>query len=135
MTKPLKCAAAPCKSCPYRRDTPSGVWEAHEYDKLPAFDGEIAAQAFRGAFGVFMCHQRDGCLCAGWVATHGAHNLLALRLGVEKIDPSVWDYRCPVPVFGSGQEAADHGKRDIDRPGESATRMVNRLAKKIGDTP
>jgi hypothetical protein len=132
----LSCAAAPCKSCPYRQDAPSGLWAAHEYDKLPAYDGAIVEQAFSGATGVFLCHQRDGHLCAGWIATHGADNLLAIRMlpiTGGSLDPSVWDYESPVPVFASGQEACEHGKRDIEEPGNAAQRMMTRLMRKIGE--
>jgi hypothetical protein len=130
MTEPLQVAAAPCKSCPYRRDVPSGVWAREEYDKLPRYDGEIFEQAMQGASALFHCHQRDGRLCAGWVATHGADNLLAMRLNASRVEPSVWEYRSPCPVFASGREAADHGKRSIRHPGADARRVIARLEAK-----
>jgi hypothetical protein len=40
----LTCAARPCASCPYRKDVPSGIWAAHEYTKLLAYDGDILDQ-------------------------------------------------------------------------------------------
>lgn len=132
----LTCAKAPCKSCPYRKDVPSGVWAEHEYDKLPAYDGAIAEQAMKHAVGLFMCHQQDGHLCAGWVGAHGPGNLLAIRLaafyeiGDNVLDDSVFEYTSPVPLFKSGAEAAAHGKRAIERPGPRARRTVERLAKK-----
>ena len=128
MSKLLKCAASPCKSCPYRRDAPVGLWAPHEYEKLPGYDGDIPDQLMAGAHGRFDCHQRDGNLCAGWVSTHGAGNLLALRLQADKVDPSVWDYQSPVPVFSTGQEAHDHG---VGEPDARASRMMKRLVKKI----
>jgi len=132
----ITCAKAPCKSCPYRRDVPSGVWAAAEYDKLPAYDGEIVEQVINGkAGGLFYCHQNDGKLCAGWLATHGPHNLLAMRLasffgtGRVALDPALWTYRSPVPVFKTGAQAAAHGKRAINRPGAKARGVVARLMK------
>ena len=127
-----RCAKAPCKSCPYRRDVPSGVWAAAEYERLPDYDGEIIEQLMKGATGLFGCHQANGDLCAGWVATHGPHNLVALRLHADKVHRSVWDYESPVPVFASGQEACDHGKAKIDEPDEGAKRVVKRLMRKRG---
>jgi hypothetical protein len=124
----FSCAKAPCKSCPYRRDVPSGVWDQSEYDKLPAYDGEIIDQLNAGATGLFMCHQQDGRLCAGWVGCHGASNLLAARLSASKIYPTVWSYRTSVRLFASGAEAAAHGKRAIRRPGTKALRTIVRLA-------
>jgi hypothetical protein len=123
-----KCAARPCASCPYRQDVPSGIWSEHEYDKLPAYDGEMAVQAVNGGFSAFMCHQRNGNLCAGWVATHGANNLLALRL--QAVDASVFEYTTDVPVFSSGIEARAHGLRDIAKPGKKARRLMAKLLEK-----
>lgn len=127
-----RCATAPCKSCPYRRDVPSGVWHESEYEKLPAYDGELIDQITNGGTGLFMCHQRDGHLCAGWVGCHGAENLFALRLPIYNIDPSVWSYASPVPLFASGVEAYVHGMKDIDDPGPAANRVMNRLLAKAG---
>lgn len=133
MGKRLECAKAPCKSCPYRKDVPSGVWAAHEYDKLPAYDGEIFEQVLKGAVGVFMCHQNDGKLCAGWVGAHGASNLLAMRLASfadnPPIAPEVWEYKSPVSLFESGQAARAHGRRHIRRPKADAKRAIARLVR------
>jgi hypothetical protein len=126
----LTCAARPCASCPYRKDAPSGLWAAHEYDKLLAYDGEIGEQVMAGAWGVFLCHQRDGHLCAGWVAGHGPHNLLALRVD-DEVDPSVFDYTTDTAVFASGAEARAHGLRDIDQPGAKAQRLMGKLEHKL----
>jgi hypothetical protein len=124
------CAKAPCKSCPYRKDVPSGVWAASEYDKLPLYDGTIIEQIIGGGSALFMCHQNDGKLCAGWVAAHGPENLVALRLHRDKVDPSVFDYKSPVPVFGSGEAASKHGKRSIRRPGKNAQKTIVRLLRR-----
>ncbi len=127
----LDCAKAPCKSCPYRQDVPSGVWSADEYEKLPAFDGDIGDQLAKGGTTLFMCHRKDGKLCAGWIGTHGADNLFAMRLNGARVRPAVWDYKSPVPLFLSGQAACDHGKRDIDAVGPAADRMIRRLLRSL----
>ena len=120
-----KPAKQPCGSCPYRRDVPSGLWSPEEYAKLPAYDG----QTWEQPTSLFMCHQRDGCLCAGWLACHDTDHLLALRL--HCVDPSAFGYVSPVPVFGSGAEAAAHGSADIDAPGIAARRMIVGLERRI----
>lgn len=130
MAKPLAPPPKPCGSCPYRRDVPSGLWHQEEYDKLPRYDGEIVDQMMKGAVGVFMCHQRDGNLCGGWLACHGPDNLLALRLTRDPIDPKVWEYQTDVPVFASGAEAREHGIRDIAEPGAKAVKMIDGLVRK-----
>ena len=122
-------APAPCGSCPYRRDVPSGVWAREEYEKLPRYDGPTWAQDP----GVFMCHRQDGRLCAGWVACHDRGELLAIRLGAASgsIRPEdveeILGYETSVPVFASGAEAAEHGLRDLLDPGDEARRLVRKL--------
>lgn len=122
------CAKAPCKSCPYRRDVPSGIWAAGEYAKLPFYDGSMLDQ-MEGGRALFMCHQNDGHLCAGWVGCHGPDSLLALRLNA--VDASVWSYVSPVRLFRSGAQAAAHGMRAIHRPGMRARAMIARLARAL----
>jgi hypothetical protein len=122
-----RAARAPCGSCPYRRDVPSGLWHRDDYDKLPHYDGETWEQAPN----LFMCHQRDGCLCAGWLACHDPAELLALRLHSREIDPSVFDYKTDVPVFASGAEAREHGIREISRPGPRASKLIAGLSRKL----
>lgn len=133
MTEKLPAPAkAPCKSCPYRTDVPSGVWHADEYAKLPQYDGDMGEQVMKGGHALFMCHQRDGCLCAGWVGTHGPHELIALRL--HRVAPETFDFVSPVPLFASGAEACAHGMKEIDAPGAKANRVMARLQRQHGLT-
>lgn len=115
----LTAPAKPCGSCPYRRDVPSGIWHRHEYDKLPQYDG----QTWEQSPALFLCHQRDGQLCSGWLACHGPQELLALRMA-RNVDPSVYDYQTDVPVFASGAAARKHGIKEIERPGTKASKMI-----------
>jgi hypothetical protein len=130
--KPLIVAKVPCGSCPYRKDVPSGIWARSEYDKLSLYDGPTWAQHHA----LFLCHQRDGCLCAGWLACHDPGELLALRLhsrtGSTRIDPAVYDYKTNVPVFASGAEARAHGIKDIRRPKLKARKMILGVLHTIG---
>ena len=124
MTEVLKAPPVPCGSCPYRKDVPSGIWERCEYDKLPGYDGPTWAQSPT----IFLCHQRDGCLCGGWLACHGTQELLALRFP-RNIDPSVYGYQTDVPVFSSGAAARKHGIKAITRPGKKARKMMSGLSR------
>lgn len=133
-TKLLTCAKAPCKSCPYRRDVPSGIWHPSEYRKLRKYDGDIIDQLTNGAIALFDCHQKDGRLCAGWIGAHGAHNLLAVSLNWRKLAKSVFAYTSPIPLFATGREAARHGMRDIRKPDAPARRMIDRLLVKARRT-
>ena len=115
----------PCVSCPYRCDVPSGVWAEEEYDKLPSYDGDTGEQSVA----VFMCHQKDNTVCAGWLGHRDAGDLLAVRIGVltGQLPVEVFDYRTRVPLFASGAEAAEHGRRDIEDPGPAARRLIDKM--------
>ena len=116
----------PCSSCPYRRDVPSGVWATHEYEKLRAYDEPTYNQPAAS----FACHATPEHYCHGWAVVHEnrgrEHALLALRIW-----PPVAEIPEPaVPLFASGNEAADHGQADIEEPSEEADETVERLLRK-----
>lgn len=127
-------APRPCVSCPYRLDVPSGLWDREEYEKLPDYDAETGYQPPS----VFMCHQQDGRLCAGWCGTHDMVHSLSLRLASSagKIDDddidAILDYETEVPLFRSGLAACLNGLAEIDAPGEDAQRLARKLARKLG---
>lgn len=122
-------AARPCGSCPYRRDVSAGLWHPEEYAKLEAYDQDTGSQPP----GVFLCHQQDGRMCAGWVGVHG-YELLALRIWAHDQSPEtideVLDYETDVALFSTGQEAAEHGLSGVEAPNEKAQRQIDRLAAK-----
>lgn len=130
----------PCASCPYRKDAPSGVWAASEYEKLPRYDADAQPVP---AMNLFLCHQTDrgddSRLCGGWVATHGGADLLAVRIAAMQgtITPdtyeAVCDYTTDVPVFESGAAAAAHGIRDIDNPDSAATTAITKISSRRTD--
>lgn len=134
-------AAAPCGTCPYRTDVPSGVWDPTEYAKLPAYDEPTLQQPT----GLFLCHQVDGRICAGWAGCHDMTQSLGVRLAAihGKISTddvrALYDYTSPVPLFTSGQEAADHGLADVEHPSPFALRASNKILgrrrAKRGSTP
>lgn len=117
--------SAPCSACPYRRDVASGVWGHHEYEKLREYDRPTGEQPFEA----FSCHATPDHLCHGWASVHNTrgreNELLSLRL---EGNPEVPE--CNVPLFASGNEAADHGQRDIDAPSEQAEDTMVRLMRK-----
>ena len=79
----------PCPSCPYRRDVPSGIWDASEYDKLPGYDGDVPDQLTAGAFGLFHCHSQQENLCAGWVGCHDMARAHAVEARDFEIIPAL----------------------------------------------
>lgn len=129
----------PCGSCPYRRDVPSGVWAASEYAKLPPYDEPDLGSG--QPLTAFLCHQRTGALCAGWVGCHDMQNSIGLRLALaagivsEEAYAEALDYVSPVPLFSSGAEAAEHGRREITTPSVQARKVVGKLRKKLDAAP
>jgi len=128
-------AKSPCDVCPYRVDVPSGVWEAGEYAKLPGYDLDTALQPA----GVFMCHEKNGNVCAGWAGCHGsqsgARDLLSLRFGMllgvsAEVVEAIYAYRSPVGLFASGAAAAEHGMREVDAPRDEAVEAMEKLGRK-----
>lgn len=131
MSESITINRAPCQSCPYRRDVPSGIWAAEEYDKILPFDNETPFQPQN----VFLCHQADGCLCRGWLDVHGS-GLLGVRLACargtmryEAVGKAL-DEGPAVPVFDTAAQAAAHGRRSIKRPGKKATALAAKIEKK-----
>lgn len=134
---------SPCASCPYRRDVPPGVWDAEEYEKLLKFDPPATApdgRPWRPGFepnmsqdeAIFLCHQQDGHLCAGWVGCHGPHQLMGVLIGVidGRIDPAVYDYETDVQLFDSGHDAAEHGLSGIDNVTAAAQAIIDKIIRK-----
>lgn len=126
MTEPSKPRKRPCASCPYRKNAPSGVWDVEEYEKLPRYDGQIADQQSQR---VFNCHHDDGAVCAGWLGHRDPNELLAVRVALVRgdLDGEALEYTTDVPLFASGAEAARHGLRDIDRPGDRAMSTMDKI--------
>ena len=124
-------APRPCISCPYRRDVPSGIWTEDEYLKLPEYDKETFAQPA----GVFLCHQQDGRVCAGWAGCHNqnppGHELLSLRLAYMSTSADVLEkiceYQSPVPLWVSGHEAWLYGTLDVDDPSPEALLLMEKI--------
>jgi hypothetical protein len=118
---------AACVACPYRVDSPSGLWAADQYDMLRDYDKPYPQQPIAS----FLCHQQNSKLCAGWLGCHKPEKLLALPfLGVQRmITPEDMDavqeyvHDPRVKLFTSGKEACEHGKRGIENP-SSQTRLA-----------
>jgi hypothetical protein len=75
MSEPYK----PCKSCPYRKDAPKGLWDPSEFQNLLSTE--------RDMFGaVFACHgeakkpPKERQMCAGWLLDQKARNVPSIRL-------------------------------------------------------
>lgn len=122
-------APAPCGSCPYRTDVPSGIWAREEYEKLPAYDQDTALQPI----GVFMCHQVDGRICAGWAGCHDMGESLGVRIAQAQGDltpedaQTLYAYTTTTDLFPSGAAAAAHGLADERNPSPAARRASAKI--------
>lgn len=118
----------PCSSCPYRQDVPSGLWAAHEYEKLRGYDEPTGAQPIAA----FACHATPEHFCHGWAVVHSnrghAYELLALRL--RRYDTRNVPVSRTVALWSSGNEAADWGQRDVENPTDEAVERVAKLMAK-----
>jgi hypothetical protein len=127
-TNPIKntCGEQPCPTCPYRKDTPKGVWALDHYEALLAYDGEIGEQAEKGAFVSFGCHYDNGNLCRGWIDAHGANNLLALRLNPLRspVGPPL------VEVYGSGREVLEANLPHMLAPNAEAKKAMRKIKRR-----
>lgn len=131
--QPLDCAPAPCGSCPYRRDTPPGVWDASEYEKLRHFGFDPEA-GIPPTIAVFLCHQTHllgrETVCRGWLTVE--QDSPAVRLALSRGEVTAAQVYAPalVPLYATGDEAADAGLAAVERPPLAARRLATRLHRK-----
>jgi Family of unknown function (DUF6283) len=122
-----------CDACPYRRNSPSGLWSAEDYAKLVRYDRPTEQQPPQW----FLCHATNRVegetkvLCNGWAIVHSrrghAYELLALRLLSLLVGREIAIPEPRTPLFDSGTAAAKHGLARIKRPGGRALRMQAEL--------
>lgn len=121
---PIPCHANPCSSCPYRKDTPPGVWAREEYEKLPQYDAEFSMP------GIFLRHYSTASaslsVCRGWLEVHC--NNIGVRMA-QVTGKIVVEDRTPTkfPLYDTGAEACRAGLRGICRPSKKALAMISKL--------
>jgi hypothetical protein len=124
----LHAAPRPCTTCPYRRDTPAGIWHPDEYHKLVAYDDEP------GPFETFHCHQENATgvptVCRGWLSVHP--DSVAVRLAIARGALTVEQRDAPpmVDLYISGTEARDAGLAGVENPSTAARVAIRRLTRK-----
>lgn len=132
MAQPLDVLTAPCSSCPYRCDTPPGVWDTSEYEKLREY--KPANPYVMPATRVFLCHQTNATgretVCRGWLTVES--DSVAVRLAMRRGEVTEEQvYAEPrVLLYASGTEAAEAGLSGVEEPSPAAVRLMGRLLKK-----
>lgn len=132
----LHAAPRPCNTCPYRRDTPPGIWAPEEYEKLARFDFDPWAAA-APELAVFRCHQQTATgvptVCRGWLTVHA--ETPAVRLAVAGGQVTVDQVYAAVDdeLYETGAEARDAGMAGVLEPGADAEAAIGKLvARRIG---
>lgn len=134
----MKVPSVGCSTCPYRRDTPPGIWAPVEYEKLREYDeggGQLipfpdGSEHRMPAITTFHCHQEnvtvEDTVCRGWLSVHADSVAvrLACSLGLDwrKVPTE------PEPIYyATGAEAADAGLAGCDDPAPEAKKRVENL--------
>ena len=117
----------PCSTCPYRKDVPPGIWAEEEYQKLRGYDD--GAQPL--ALATFLCHQSTitdrETVCRGWLSVHCESVAVRLAEARGEVPPGAKYDPVPVPLYATGNEAADAGLRGVKRPSRKARREIDKL--------
>lgn len=127
----LHVAPRACSTCPYRKDTPPGIWHPEEYEKLRTYDeqpGEMPRLA------VFHCHQENATgvstVCRGWLSTH--RDSVAVRFGCVTGQLDVHEIpQKPEPLYyASGTEACEAGLAGVAAPSQEAQKEMRKLVQR-----
>lgn len=127
----------PCEACPYRKDAPTGIWDAAEFANVQAQDHQ-----FGNTFG---CHlgatrpKEEWQPCVGWLADQKRRgvpniNLRLVLISNKSAGPVFEKVNEDDPnLYGSIDEMvrANVGKRFPNRA-PKAKRLVAKLEKRIG---
>jgi hypothetical protein len=136
----LEVPTSPCTSCPYRKDTPPGVWHEDEYNKLALYDGHFQVKGSNVSdfelqnvppLIVFLCHHsptisRDA-VCRGWLTVHSESIAVRLAMMNGQVTPEEVYADVKEELYASGAEAAKAGKKGIKRPSAKAVRLMRKI--------
>ncbi len=131
MSRALDVLSTPCGSCPYRRDTPPGIWDASEYEKLGRFADGFDDGAGFPRVSVFLCHQTHAVgrdtVCRGWLAVEQGSLAVRVALCQGLVTPEQVSAPVRVPLYATGEEAAAAGLAGVATPPRAAKQVVARF--------
>ncbi len=124
-----------CATCPYRRDTPPGIWAPEEYEKLRSYDSELdELEDPSDGLKVFHCHQENvtgvPTVCRGWLSVHQESVAVRLACAIGAVTPGDVPLEREGDYYSSGHEAADAGLAGVDDPSHEARLAQNQLLRK-----
>lgn len=134
---PLHVAPRPCNTCPYRCDTPPGVWHPDEYEKLARYDDQPDGQL--PALATFHCHQEnatgDPTVCRGWLSVHAESPAVRLAIIDGKVTVDQVYAEADVDLYESGAEAQAAGIAAVAAPGGDAVDAIRKLVRRGAGRP
>ena len=120
----------PCASCPYRRDTPPGIWDASEYEKLRHYV-EPFPETGLPILAPFLCHLspqlKEKAICRGWLAVERDSVAARIALIQQTIPLDEFKGAPHAALYATGAEAAEAGLAGIEEPSDAARRCIHRL--------
>ena len=137
MTEPLHVPKAGCSTCPYRRDTPAGVWHPDEYAKLARYDEKPYVRGEEQKppeLSTFHCHQENATgqptVCRGWLSVHADSVAVRMCLMRGSLKPSDVPPEPEALYYSSGAEACSAGLAGCKKPSPEAEKKMDGLLKR-----
>lgn len=129
MSRLIPADKRPCSTCPYRVDTPPGIWAPEEYERLTKWEENPLDQH------IFLCHHSNGGqekICKGWLTVE--RESTAARMAVLNGRISDEDrYLDPdVELYPTGRAAREAGLTGVERPSPAAMQRAERLVDQLG---
>jgi hypothetical protein len=115
----------PCNTCPYRKDTPPGIWHQEEYKKLPRFDDD-------SVIAIFMCHNagpkdNNNTVCRGWLSVHADSISVRLEILRGRITPKQAYAKIKTSLYATGKQACAAGLKGYKRPSKRAIAAAQKI--------
>jgi uncharacterized protein DUF6283 len=128
VSRRVRVPAQGCSTCPYRTDTPRGIWDPAEYAKLATYDevpGEVPVLI------AFHCHQQNATgvptICRGWLSVHRESVAVRLAMATGAVEPGDVPQAAEPGYYASGTQAAQAGLAGVKDPGPEARKQIQRL--------
>lgn len=126
MSEKLTAALEPCLTCPYRKDTPLGIWHPEEYAKLAGYDHH--------AIGVFLCHNgflERRLVCRGWLSVHCESVAVRIAVSNGQIDDDLRYKKVKAPLYSTGTEAMLAGLKGVRKPKAKARAAIRQINSRL----
>jgi Family of unknown function (DUF6283) len=119
---------SPCKSCPYRKDSPLALWDNYEFENLLRQDADPLHGAMFGCHATRHRPQGEQTPCAGWLLDQKRRGVpsIQLRIALFKEDA----LKCFESVHSGGHKLF-RTIQSMSRANFKADRQQKRQQRKI----